>query len=200
VAGLCSSGPHPRLGVSDQMMPLKEMQPDWKPARYESRITLGQVDNEELKEKYEGLYCRVYGGKPDNGSIAHFFVRAATYYFDKNMPVNWAQLAMEIWAGRYKDPLNNLCNLVPPCLTKQMQGFVDEVGAYIQKMYELTENSSCATTSEQSNMTGQEEVALELDIARGKLKCAEEEVVAAEKMVSLDSLQLSFRTVLCCLE
>jgi hypothetical protein len=67
-------------------------------------------------------------------------------------------------------------------------------------MYELTNNSSRATSSEQSNMTGQEEVALELDIARGKLKCAEDEVVAAEKMVSLDSLQLSFRTVLCCLE
>jgi hypothetical protein len=87
VAGLCSSGPHPCLGVSNKMMPLKEMHPDWKPARYESRITLAQVDNEELKAKYEGLYCRVYGGKPD-----------------KNMPVNWAQLAMEIWAGRYKDP------------------------------------------------------------------------------------------------
>jgi hypothetical protein len=90
--------------------------------------------------------------------------------------------------------------LVPPCLTKQVQGFVDEVGAYIQKMYELTENSSHATASKQSNMTAQEEVALELDIAHGKLKCAEEEVVAAEKMVSPNSLQLSFRTVLCCLE
>jgi hypothetical protein len=40
----------------------------------------------------------VYGRKLDNGSIAHFFVKVATYYFDKNKPVNWAELAREIWA------------------------------------------------------------------------------------------------------
>ena len=182
------------------MMPLKEMHPNWKLARYESRITLAQVDNEELKVKYEGLYCQVYKRKLDNRSIAHFFVKATTNYFDKDMPVNWAQLVMEIWAGQYEDPQNNSCKLAPLCLTKQVQGFVNEVGIYIQKMYELTKNSSHATAIEQSNMTAQKEVALELDIACGKLKCTSEEVVALEKMVTLDSLQLSFRTMLCCLE
>jgi hypothetical protein len=49
-------------------------------------------------------------------------------------------------------------------------------------MYELTKNSSRATASEQSNMTTQEDVVLELNISRGKLKYSKEEVVAAKKI------------------
>jgi hypothetical protein len=70
VAGLCSSGPHPRTGITKEMMLKNEMHPCWRPALRQSRITLSQVDNKELRDRYKALYCRVYGGKPDNGSIA----------------------------------------------------------------------------------------------------------------------------------
>lgn len=96
-----------------------------------SRIWLKDVENDTISEKYEPLYTRVYGNKSDNGSLANFFLRAATYYFEENKLVDWAAQAMEINKKRFSNPNLNPQKLMPPCLTKQVQGLVDEFASVL---------------------------------------------------------------------
>lgn len=128
VAGLCAKGPHPHE-VTEKMMPRAKWALKWGAdvsGDTAPRISLKDADTESTREQYESLYCRVYGNKPDNGVLANFFLRAATYYFDEGKVVDWAALALEVHKKRFENRLLNPMKLMPPCLTKQVQGMVDE--------------------------------------------------------------------------
>jgi hypothetical protein len=143
------------------------------------------VENQELRKRYEALYYRVYGGKPNNGLIAYFFVSVASYYFDKNKLVNWVELAREIWAARYKAPNQNPCKhkLELPCLTKQVQGMVDEVAFFINSNPSVQSEAS-SSTSPKVQVTSSILTLAELETSRGKARYAQHEVATAQQEVS----------------
>lgn len=104
VAGLCATRPHPN-DVTENMMPRSKWGRNWGDAANDpsARIWLRDAKN-DIREKYESLYASVYGNKPDNGGLANFFIRAATYYLEENEAVDWAAQASEIYQKRTSNP------------------------------------------------------------------------------------------------
>lgn len=133
VVGLCGSGPD----VAD-VPPIVDKKCDWKilfPPKagdsQVSRIWLRNGVDDEITEFLSTLWTAVYGQKPDNGSISHEFYRAAMYSKGGN-PTKWAKHAAAIYRRRIANAARNPWKLQPPCLSKQLQGLVDEVAAAME--------------------------------------------------------------------
>lgn len=76
VAGLCALGLHPHE-VIEEMMPRSKWALKWGEADHASndplaKIWVKDVDTNITQEQYELLYTKVYGNKPDNGSLTNF--------------------------------------------------------------------------------------------------------------------------------
>ena len=80
------------------------------------------------------LWTAVYGQKPDNGSISHEFYRAAMYSKGGN-PTKWTKHAATVYRRRISNAARNPWKLQPPCLSKKLQGLVDEVGAAMEHIH-----------------------------------------------------------------
>jgi hypothetical protein len=110
-----------------------QMWREWK--KVKNRMFISDKVGEEKSAQFHTLFKQVYGWKPENSSSGIHFAMAASSYLSDSKPkeINWASLALDIANTRGKNGGRSPLKNCPPCLHKQVQCIVDEVGAKLNQ-------------------------------------------------------------------
>ena len=130
--GLCRTGPLPTK-ISETECHASNYATTWPymDNNNKSKFPLDKCKDPTAQDTYLALYKRVYGEKPDNGSLSISFLRGAYMFYGRNQPVNWVGQASKVYTERFEHSAKNPMKLSPPAPMLQVQAIVNILGAAI---------------------------------------------------------------------